>query len=791
MEPLLYGSNPEERIIAVHPAGDRSMRIYTRTPDGVTSRDVEFYPFFFLSTSSYLRDFPDKHWVKELAGTNYFRYLCAFPSWSSMWDAVHFLMDRYNASTPVTVDSYSELPILYLKTDAVTQFLLHSGRTLFKGMEFEELHRLQLDIETYWKPPARTAAPRRPSDDRIILIALSDNRGWEHAISGKEKHEKAMLEELVAIIREKDFDVIEGHNIYNFDLASIMARCEDLGVEFSIGRDGSSPRVFDTRMSFAERSMEYTAYEVAGRHIIDTWLLLQAYDASKRSLESYSLKYAAQHFGFAREGRVLVPRDKIAWTWDNDPETLTRYALDDVRETRSLSELLSRGTFMKTRMLPFNYGTAAKIGSSAKIECLLLREYVRQKHSVPRPETGAQTSGGYTDVFLTGVPGPVIDVDVESLYPSIMLAETIGPKTEPLGVFLTILGELTAMRLSAKRKRDSAATPRDRTAWDALQSSLKTLINSFYGYLGYSRGLFNDLEAADRVTEAGQKLLRQLIAAISSRGGKVIEVDTDGIFFVPPASSLTPEAEREFVARVAQVLPAGITLAVNGRYPKMLSYKKKNYALLGEDGKIKIKGSSLNGRNIEKYFRGFIHQTIEALLHADISGLHSLYERSRKEILEHRITVGDFIRTETLKDSYEEYTSAVKSESRNRSAGYEVAIAAGLGWRPGDKVSYYITGTETGLKGFEHYKPAEEWDPNFPDENTQHYLRRLDETARKFELFFTPTAHRAVFSQDDLFTFSGEGIEILTQSVPGERPEPEEEDTDTIQVDPKIWLDEG
>ena len=56
--------------------------------------------------------------------------------------------------------------------------------------------------------------------------------------------ERAMLAELVRLIRERDPDVIEGHNIYAFDLAYLMARCERYGVPFAIGRDGSVPRTF-------------------------------------------------------------------------------------------------------------------------------------------------------------------------------------------------------------------------------------------------------------------------------------------------------------------------------------------------------------------------------------------------------------------------------------------------------------------------------------------------------------------------------------------------------------------
>ncbi|MBI4547381.1 MAG: DNA polymerase [Ignavibacteriae bacterium] len=790
MDPLLYGHNPEQGIVAVRQASDSTMRVYIRSPEGLTSKEVEFYPFFLLSDSSFLDNFPIKHWVKELQGSNFFRYLCAFTRWSEMWDAVHHIIEVYNRGAVKRVESFNDLPILHLRYDPVSQFLMQTGRTLFKGMNFEDLHRLQLDIETYTKHGQKFSNPNRP-EDQIILIALSDNRGWEYVISGKNTSEKEMLLELVQIIRERDVDVIEGHNIFNFDLPYILKRCELCGIDFTVGRDGSSLRSSDSRSGSRERFTNYILYEIDGRHIIDTMLLLQSYDQSKRVLEHYGLKYAAQYFGFAKEDRMYIPADRISWYWDHEPDLLVRYALDDVRETRLLSDHLSRGVFYLAQMIPFNYGTAARLGSAVKIESLFVREYLHQKHSIPKPQMGAQTSGGYTDIFYTGLLGPIVDIDVESLYPSIMIGEKIGPKSDTLGICYRILENLTRMRLDAKRRMNKSENQTERMLLDALQSSFKILINSFYGYLGYSRGLFNDYEAADKVTQSGQKILHQLINSITSHLGIVVEVDTDGIFFVPPRSFQGEEKEKEFVKMISKDLPRGINLVMNGRYKVILSYKKKNYALLGYDNKIVIKGSSLISRSMEKFGRYFIQQCVDALLNRNINGLHELYLNVYRDIIEHKLSVADFAKTETLRESREEYLEAVEKGHRNRTAAYEVALANLTHWKIGDRIAYYITGTDMNVKGFEHCKLVDEWDPNFPDENMQYYLKRLLELAKKFEVFFTPEDFHAIFSTDDLFGFSAEGITPLMLHVPRVTEEVEEEESEVFQIHPTIELDES
>ena len=91
----------------------------------------------------------------------------------------------------------------------------------------------------------------------------------------------------------------------------------------------------------------------------------------------------------------------------------------------------------------------------------------------------------------------------------------------------------------------------------------------------------------------------------------------------------------------------------------------------------------------------------------------------------------------------------------------QVNAAHGQRIRKGDRISYYITGAGANLTSFENCRLADAWDPANPDENTAYYLKRLDEFARKFEPFFAEHHFRLIFSPEDLFGFSPEGIEIL------------------------------
>ncbi len=764
MNPLLFGHDPRERIVAAHVKDDSTMRLYVREPSGIRIEDERFFPFFYLSDDSYMIGFRRKHWMKKLEGTGFYQYLCAFAEWPVMWDAVRHVLDAYNRTALTKVESYGSLDVLYLFPDPVTQYLMQSGRTLFKGMQFDEVHRLQLDIETYTTPPHRFSNPNR-AGDQIVIIALSDNRGWQQTIDARRLSERQMLQELVRVIQEIDPDVIEGHNILNFDLPYLITRCALNNVSFAIGRDGTPPKSFDARTSFADHPFEYTATDVAGRHVIDTYLLVQSYDATKRNMESYNLKYVAKYFGFAAEDRTYIEGEKVSWHWDHEPHRLVEYALDDVRETGLVSGHLSGSTFYLTRMLPMSYGAAARSGSASKIETLLVREYLRLKHALPRPTQGMQTSGGYTDIFLVGVVSPIVHADVESLYPSIMLTRNIAPSSDVKQIFVQLLRDLTALRLDTKRQMRETIDPQEKSRLDAMQSSFKILANSFYGYLGYARALFNDYGQADAVTQNGQQILRQMIGHIRNEGGQVIEVDTDGIFFIPPGEVEGEPGEVAFVSALSRSMPEGISVAFDGRYKKMLSYKKKNYALLGYDHHVKIKGSSLISRSMEAFGRAYIRSCIDCLLREDIAGLHALYVQYKQKIMDHKIDVREFARVEALKDSLAHYDEEVRSGKRNKSAAYEVARNTGRQVKPGDRIAFYISGNDPNARGFEYAKPADEWNPNFPDENVPFYLRRLDEFSDKFRDLFPPADFRSVFSSEGLFPFDPEGISILVTDV--------------------------
>ena len=727
-DPLLLGVNGDRALMAVEhieKAGQPdTMALFFRR-EGETVRTVEpFSPFLLLAREELVAGLACDATLKVLNGKLPFRWKMTFPTWKACQKAKAWL-----AKTTGVAAGNPSAPY-FIVNDPVQQYLMQSGRTLFKGLEFDELRRLQVDLECFTSEGFEFCNPDREGD-RIIAIALADQTGWRQVLSGVEWEERALLERFVALIRERDPDVIEGHNLFNFDLPYLKTRARLQGVRLALGRDGSAPDSRPSRFSAGERTIAYTRFAIFGRHIVDTLFLTHSYDVSHRSLEGYGLKEVARHFGLARPGREYIEGALISDEFRKDPERVMRYAGDDVVETEGLSRLLSQSAFVQAQMIPFSSQNVCVRGNVAKIDALILREYLRLDRALPLPDQARPFSGGYTDMFMTGVVRNVHHCDVRSLYPSLMLARRIGPRNDELGVFHRLLARLREFRLEAKAQARQASSAPERLRCEALQATFKVLINSFYGYLGFDQARFSDFDAAERVAAEGRELLQNMIDWLRAHGAQPVEIDTDGIYFVPP-SFADDAARTSFRDGFERALPPGIEVEFDGEYEAMFSYKMKNYVLLTAAGEMVIRGAALKSRGMEPFLRQFLREMIGLQLGGRDSEIPALKAGFESAIKGRTWPVTKLAKTETLQDAPATYQGKIGEKSRGRSAAYELALKSGRDYRAGDQISYYVTGTKKTVPVHASAKRVAEWNPFERDENVLYYIAKLDALYEKF-----------------------------------------------------------
>src|SRR5258708_243515 len=183
-----------------------------------------------------------------------------------------------------------------------SQYLLQSRQRLFAGMNFTQLRRCQLDIETASGRSGQFSDARN-DDDRVLAIGLRFGERERTLVLAElnDEAEKKLLEDLNTVLAEEDPDIIEGHNIFRFDLDYLRLRCRRLKVACGWGRYGQKASFRTSRLKVAERWIDFPRCDLPGRAVIDTYLLIQLYDITTRELTSFGLKEVAVHFGVTEE----------------------------------------------------------------------------------------------------------------------------------------------------------------------------------------------------------------------------------------------------------------------------------------------------------------------------------------------------------------------------------------------------------------------------------------------------------------------------------------------------------
>src|SRR3984893_5099815 len=457
---LLYGHGPLEGIVAVEPypsAGTAT--VYRRTAQGIERMSVPMQAWLLARKRL--------DGSIELAGRHPLRHLLSTRD------------GRLVQSWAQTLAKDQRLTYL----DPVTAHLVSSGDTFYRGLQFGQLRRMQFDLEPLAVYPARQGA-------EICLIAVRDNAGFERVLALDDfPNEAAMIAEFANIVRTLDPDVVEGHNVFNFDLWYLAERAKRSNVPLVLGRDGRTPLWQDKtiRRSVAN-GMACKYYRIEGRQIVDTFLGVMRWDVG-RKLPNYKLKHVVRHLGIGDDERAMVDAANMRALWSHPAERakLKAYCLDDTRDTARLSDVVTPNEFYQVQMVPESLQGLAFVGIGSRHERLMVRAYRLACASIPRPRPTAPTEGGFTAAFATGVFRNVVKCDVESLYPSLMVTRGIRPEDDDLGVFVAMLSELRERRVEVKRASTTALSESradDHRAADGLQNALKILVNSFYGFLG-------------------------------------------------------------------------------------------------------------------------------------------------------------------------------------------------------------------------------------------------------------------------------------------------------------------
>src|SRR5436189_1794588 len=326
---LLFGADSTPRIVAIELGETGTVKVYRREKGGSTVADVEpFHPFVWADSD--VVDLGIE--TEKLRGNLKYGWLITVDSWKEL---IALRNGLKNAGRD-----------FFAFTGPVQHYLTATGRTLFKDLALEELKRMQLEVLS----GAGVGDPG--TNDHVMSIALSDNTGWEELIvvdpNNVEESERNALRLLTALIKERDPDVIEGHDLFRFDLAYLVGRAKKLKTKLDWGRSGGFLRSRPSRLQIAEKTIDYPKFTIGGRHFVDTLLLAQVYDVGMRSLAGFERSDVARHFDLCDSEQISSLTGKeLERAYLESSETFRQRALCGVRETRALSDLLSPSYFIQ------------------------------------------------------------------------------------------------------------------------------------------------------------------------------------------------------------------------------------------------------------------------------------------------------------------------------------------------------------------------------------------------------------------------------------------------------------
>ncbi len=578
------------------------------------------------------------------------------------------------------------------------------------------LNAMAFDIETY--NPSGT--PRGKKDPIIMISYCGRKKGVITYKNSSEnyvevvKNEKGLIERFNEIIKTEDPDILFGYNSSNFDIPYLMERARINGAKLLLGRWGE--RIKEVRKGLVK------GIKVDGRIHIDVYPIIRFFGfigvikAQEFTLDSIASEVLGKR-------KIKMRKDEMWKLWDSGKtDEIAIYSMTDAELTAELGQFylpleLELSTLTRLPLFETCISTSGQL-----VENLLMYNAVKNRMVIPPKPAGEEIKerianpikGAFVKLPEPGIYENIAVLDFRGLYPSIIVSYNIDPNTianekgdgvveSPSGVLFNtkkkglipmVLERLIDFRASLKKQLKNLQPGTDEYARVLARSqAVKILSNSFYGYLGYPRSRWYSRKCADSVTAWGRKHIHETIKAAEKIGFRVLYADTDSVFLIYNQK----RDVMNFIEEINRSLPEKMELELEGFYPRgvFVSKKgkeekgaKKKYALLGEDGRIKIRGFELVRRDWSMIAKETQRRVLEAILK----------EGSKKKAVE--IVRESIERLRRGQVSLEEL-AIVTQLNKDPRGGYEVispelsaarkAIENGVLIERGSMISYVIT----------------------------------------------------------------------------------------------------
>ncbi len=475
------------------------------------------------------------------------------------------------------------------------------------------------------------------------------------------RDESELLKRMKEVILEYNPDILTGYFTDGFDFPYLRARAEKYQIRFDIGADHSGFII--TQSGFGDRESKIKGFLHA-----DMLKFIRNIFGKDLDVETYSLDAVSRQL--LNHQKHQVELDKLSYIWDHRPEELAEfcaYNLHDSFLAYKLCEKLLPDMMEFTSIVGLPTSDVIRMRFSKLVESYIMKRAMEFDVIAPNKPEDKEVSqrmdesiqGAFVYEPTPGLYNDIIVFDFRSLYPTIISAHNISPEGLKCSCcadqphvpgkeeywfcskgkkFLPAILEQLILRRAEIKKQIKVAKQKkeDPSLLEARSYALKTLANSFYGYLGFYAARWYSLESAASTTAYARNYITTTISAAQEKGFKVIYADTDSCFLL--LGGKTMEEAAKFMNEINETLPGQMELEFEGHYPRGIFVglkgsnqrsvgAKKKYALLRKDGSLKITGFEAVRRNWSLLAKEVQKKVLELVLQEKVAeALHYVKE---------------------------------------------------------------------------------------------------------------------------------------------------------------------
>ena len=523
----------------------------------------------------------------------------------------------------------------------------------------------------------------------------------------KVEDEEELIEKFVEYVKEYNPDVLTGYFSDGFDLPYLRARADKLRVKLGLGLDNSPPKF---------RRGAIMTGKINGLVHIDLFRFIRIVYSQYMQSETMGLSDVAQELlGEKKDDWEFISVDKIKGKkWDE----FFKYNLKDSQLTYKLFEKIWPDILEFTKIVEEPLFDVSRYSMSKLVENYIMHNLDKYNEIIEKKPVndmiGARRAedryeGAFVFQPIPGLYENLVFFDFTSMYGSVIVSFNLSRESylnkKEKGATMVDIGEkvyfdknkgffskMLANIIETRKKYKKDYNKNPSNLLKARSNSFKLLANAAYGYLGYFGARYYCREAAASTAALARKEIKEAIAEIEKKGYKIVYSDTDSIAFLQGKHS--KKQVNDMLEEINKHLPGIMELDLEGFFKRGIWVTKrtgdfgakKKYALLGEDGKTKIKGFETVRRDWCGLARETQNNVLEMILkNGNEKKALEYLKKIIKKLKNREVDRGGLIIKTQLKRNVEDYKLVgphVVAAKKMQEQGMKVAI--------GSLIEYYI-----------------------------------------------------------------------------------------------------